>query len=158
MAERLYWSIKAGSASSLPPGLGCLTTANASLVAYVSDPEDPDGLLLDFEHDDVLSQSVVGGRRVAVLLCQLISATFNSGTGKWELTIEYDETALEDAERLLTVCDIAQVECFACDTQAKIMGGFKTGEESPEWNSGYGAYLSANGDLDPGGLDDITPE
>lgn len=158
MAERLYWSIRTeGGASSPPAGLGCLTTPNALLVAYVSDPGDPDGVLLNPEHVDVLSFSVVRNRRVAVLVCSLVSASYNSATKTWELLIEYNEAALGDSERLLTHCDVCQIECLTCDAQAKIMGGNTTGEQDPQWNSGYGAYLNGNPNLGPGDLD-VLPE
>lgn len=160
MAKQLYWSIQvAGSKqSSPPPGLGCVNTPESLLVAYVSDSSEPDAVLLDTSHVDVLGHSIVRGRRVATLVCKLIGSAFNAATDTWELLIEYADAVLEDAERELGACDICQVECLTCDAQAKLMGGGTTGESDAEWNAGYGDYLTENTDLDPGDLDDLTPE
>lgn len=158
MAKQLYWSIvvAGSSASSPPPGLGCLDTPQSLLLAYISDSADPDGLLLDVNHVDVLNESVVRDRRVAVLVCKLINAGFNIATSTWELLIEYDETVLEDLERDLTACDICQVECFTCDAQAKNAGGY-TGEVDPAWIQNYDSYLVEEPVLGAGGLPVLDP-
>jgi hypothetical protein len=159
MAKQLYWSIQtAGSTQSSPPaGLGCLNTPESLLLAFVSDSADPDGVLLDTSHVDVLNWSLVRGRRVAALVCKLIVAEFNSSNSTWELLIEYDDTALEDEDRELSHCDICQIECLTCDAQAKLAGAGSSGESDPEWNAAYEGYLTEFPELDGGGLDDLTP-
>lgn len=151
MAEVLFSITAAGSASSPPAGLACITSEGALVVAHVSNPDDPDGALLDASHVDVLQHSVVRGRRVASLVCEVLGHDYNSLTGRWEIALEYNDAALEDSERLLTPCDICQLECLTCDVQAKIAGGY-TGEASPEWVADYDGYLEDNPDLDDGGL------
>lgn len=159
MAKQLYWSIQTGGGSSSPPpGLGCLTQPDSLLVAYISDSAEPGAVLVNPAHSDVLSFSVVRGRRVAVLVCRLVNAAYSSGSGIWELLVEYDDEALQDEERELTHCDICQIECLTCDAQAKIMGGGSSGETDPEWLASLESYLDENTDLDPGDLDDLTPE
>lgn len=158
MAKQVYWSIRvAGSSSSSPPaGLSCVKTEGALVVAYVSNPDDPDGLLLDSAHADVLQQSVVRGRRVAVLVCTVEGWDFDSATGTWELALSYADAALSNSERELTNCDICQVECLTCDAQAKLAGGY-TGEADPEWIANYDGYLDENPDLGDGGLPVLDP-
>ena len=157
MAEVLFSIIAAGSTTSSPPaGLRCLGTEGALAVAYVSNPDDPDGVLLDASHADVLQQSVVRGRRVAVLVCTIEGYTFNSANSRWDIALTYDEDALEDSETPLTPCDICQLECLACDVQAKLAGGY-TGEADPEWVANLDGYLEENPDLDDGGLPVLDP-
>lgn len=152
MAEVLFSITAAGSTESSPPaGLACLSTEGARIVAYVSNPDDPDGVLLDITHDDVLQQSVVAGRRVAVLLCTLIAYDFNNVTKRWDIGLEYDAAALEDSERVLTPCDICQAECFTCDVQAKLNARYG-GSVDGDWMDNYDGYLDENSDLDDGGL------
>lgn len=124
------------------------------MVAYVSNPDDPDGLLLEIAHADVLQQSIVRGRRVAVLVCSVEGWDFDSATGTWELALSYDEEALTGRD--LTNCDICQVECLTCDAQAKLSGGY-TGEADPEWVANYDNYLGENSDLGDGGLPVLDP-
>lgn len=159
MAKQIYWSIVSagGSQAFPPPGLGCLNTPESLLLAYISDSADPDGVLLDAAHADVLNTSLVRGRRVATLICKLIVAQFNVPTSTWELLIEYDDTALDDAERELSACDLCQVECLTCEAQAKLTGGGSTGESDAEWNAGYEGYIDEFPTLDPGDLDNLTP-
>lgn len=157
MAEVLFTITAAGSTQSSPPaGLGCLSTEGARIVAYVSNPDDPDGILLDIEHDDVILQSVVGGRRAAALLCTLLGHEFNSLTKRWDILLEYDAAALENSGRPLTSCDICQAECFTCEVQAKLTFRY-SGTVDQDWLDNYDAYLEANTDLDAGGLPDLSP-
>jgi hypothetical protein len=157
MAEVLFSIIAAGSTESSPPaGLACLSTEGARIVAYVSNPDDPDGVLLDITHDDVLQQSVVAGRRVAVLLCTLIAYDFNNVTKRWDIGLTYDADALEDSERALTPCDICQAECFSCDVQAKLNVRYGS-TVSQDWLDDYEAYLIENTELDDGGLSVLDP-
>lgn len=157
MAEVLFTITAAGSTQSSPPaGLGCLSTEGARIVAYVSNPDDPDGILLDIGHDDVILQSVVGGRRVAALLCTLLGHEFNSLTKRWDILLEYDAAALENSGRPLTSCDICQAECFTCEVQAKLTFRY-SGTVDQDWLDNYDAYLEANTGLDAGGLPDLSP-
>lgn len=151
MAEVLFSIIVAGSTSSSPPvGLSCLAE-NAVVVAYVSNPDDPDGILLDASHADVLQQSIVQGRRVAVLGCTVAGYDFNSLTHRWDIALTYASDALHDSERVLLPCDICQLECLSCDAQAKLMGGH-TGEADQEWVDNLDNYLDEESALDDGGL------
>lgn len=157
MAEVLFTITAAGSAQSSPPaGLGCLSTEGARIVAYVSNPDDPDGILLDIEHDDVILQSVVAGRRVAALLCTLLGSEFNSLTKRWDILLEYDADALENSGRVLTSCDICQAECFTCEVQAKLTFRY-SGTVDQDWLDNYDAYLEENTGLGSGGLIDVGP-
>ena len=151
MAEVLFSITAAGGASSPPAGLACITSENALVVAHVSNPDDPDGVLLDASHVDVLQHSVVRGRRVASLVCEVLGHDYNSLTKRWEIALEYNDAALEDSERLLTPCDICQLECLTCDVQAKLASG-RTGETDPDWLANLDNYLDENSALDDGGL------
>lgn len=152
MAEVLFTIIAAGSTESSPPaGLACLSTEGSRIAAYVSNPDDPDGVLLDIEHGDVIQQSVVAGRRVAVLICTLLGYDFNNLTKQWDIVLEYDAAALADSERVLTSCDICQAECFTCDVQAKLTFRY-SGTVDEDWLDNYEAYLEENAALDDGGL------
>ncbi len=160
MAKQLYWSIRVagGGPSLLPPGLRCLDAPESLLVAYVSDSADPDGVLLDTSHADVLNESLVRGRRVATLVCKLVNADWNAATSEWELLVEYDESVLEDGDRDLSACDICQVECLTCDAQAKLAGAATSGESDPAWNAAYGGYLNDNPNLGGGSLPVLDPD
>ena len=157
MAEVVFSIIVAGSTQSSPPvGLSCLGNEGALALAYVSNPDDPDGVLLESSHADVLQQSVVRGRRVAALVCEIAGYSFNSNTGRWDVAVEYDEDALDNPARQLTPCDICQLECLTCDAQAKVAGGY-TGEANPEWVADLDGYLEENTDLGDGGLPNLDP-
>lgn len=157
MAEVLYSLIAAGSSTSSPPdGFACLSSEGALIAAYVSNPDDPDDVLLDASASDVLQESIVRGRRVAVLVCEVLGYDFNSNTGKWDVALSYATGALIDSERPLLPCDICQIDCLDCKTQAKLAGGY-TGEVDQTWITNYDGYLNENSDLGNGGLPVLDP-
>lgn len=123
MAAQLYWSITAEGVDSTtpPPGLECAVEECNSIVAlYVSDESDPDAVILDAAHEDVVGESLVKGRRVAVFLVTLLNAVYVSATKTWEFVFEYDETALVEGIDALNKCDVCQAECLSCEVQAKL--------------------------------------
>lgn len=150
MAKQIYWSITVPgcNSSTPPPGLSCAGQCNTLVVLYVQDQSDPSVSLVDTGHPDVVLESSLRTRRVAVVIAKVLNATFLNG--KWTYQFEYDETAFTASD--LQSCDICQAECLTCEVQSKLKiavtaPGSGSGDTTT-FEEGLATYLEANEDID----------